>query len=655
MDPSVSLNPELQKLLAESLPGGSAFWLERLLVWLRNAPTLPLGPQSPRTKRLVLLLDSIAAHSQRDVLVERLHNAWSNPTVIRLLAEAGLPSQLSLSKEMMHRVANRILPRYRTPDNLPDLLFRLELTEEDAQWVGSLDGETLERTAALVATPRALLMRAAQLVAVRVASVGTSRSILDLRSANELVDSAFMDLPPMVRQIRAAHSEGREPPDWQAEVARCRQVLDEISRLIDKRGASTESLFHHELLGAELTRLAVLLNLALHTGALPAREVGMELVRALATDYSIRAVGRAEVKRLALKITEYTGSTGEHYVVRSRKEWWANLRAGAYGGCVTAFTALVKFGLSALPLAPVVLGLGLAFNYTVSFWILQIFHFSLASKQPAMTASALASSLADKGDMEHNVELIAAISRSQAAVTISNVAATATLALVLDYLVHLATGRWFLSTPEAEHALRGVSPVGSLTIVYAAVTGFFLWLSSLAAGAASNWSAYRRLPEATRDDVRIKRIFGKALAQKLGDFIEHNLGGMIGYAALGFLLGFMPVLLSRFFGIALEVRHVTLHAAAAAYGILPLRDVGELMPKDLVWGAAGIAVIGFFNFTVSAWLALLTAARARDLTRDDRTVLWAALRRAFIAKPSRFFWIPKKRPRPFEMPAADRP
>ena len=588
------------------------------------------------------------------MLVERLHTAWSNPTIIRLLADTGLPTQLSISKEVMHRIANRILPRYRTPENLPDLLFRLELTEDDAQWIGSLDGETVERAAALVATPTSLLLRAAQLVAVRIASVGTSRSILELRSSNELLDSAFMDLPPMVRQIRALQVDAGEMPTWQAEVARCRRVLDEISALIDKRGASTESLYHHELLSAQLTRLAVLLNLALDTGLLPSREVGMAIVRGLATEHGLRAVGRAETKRLALKITEYTGSTGEHYVVRSRKEWWANLRAGAYGGCVTAFTALVKFGLSALPLAPVILGLGLAFNYTVSFWILQIFHFSLASKQPAMTASALASSLADKGDMEHNVELIAAISRSQAAVTISNVAATATLALVLDYLVHLATGRWFLTTPEAEHALRGVNPVGTLTIVYAAVTGFFLWLSSLAAGAGSNWSAYRRLPEATREDVRIKRIFGKAFAQKLGDFVEHNLGGMIGYAALGFLLGFMPVLLSRFFGIALEVRHVTLHAAAAAYGILPLRDAGELMPRDLVWAAAGIAVIGFFNFTVSAWLALLTASQARDLTREDRGELWKALRRAFFTKPSRFFWAPPKGRRAFEMPAADK-
>ncbi len=651
MDPAVALEPELQKLLAEALPGGSAFWLERLLRWLRAAPTRPLGPQSPRTVRLLLLLDGIASHPQRDVLVERLHTAWSHPTVIRLLAETGLPSQHSLSKELFHRIANRFLPRYRTPDNLPDLLFRLRLTEDDAQWIGSLDGETVERAAALVSIPRAMLFRAAQLIATRIAVVGTSGGILDVRPAEDLINSRFMDLPQLVERLRTAVATGAEHPDWQAELAQCRRVVEEITTFMDKRGASTESLFLHELLGAELTRLAVLINVALGTHAIPAREVGMQTVRSLATDHSISAVGRAEAKRLALKITEYTGITGEHYVVRSRKEWWANLRAGAYGGCVTAFTALAKFGISALPLAPVILGLGLAANYTISFWILQIFHFSLASKQPAMTASALATSLADKDDMSHNVELIAAISRSQAAVTVSNVAATVTLALVLDFLVHLATGRWFLELPEAEHALRGVNPVGTLTIVYAAVTGVFLWLSSLAAGATSNWSAYRRLPEATREDPRIKRVFGKAFAQRAGDFLEHNVGGLVGYATLGFLLGFVPVLLSRFFGIWLEVRHVTLHAAAAAYGILPLRDAGELRPADLEWAAVGILVIGFFNFAVSAWLALLTAARARDLTKGDRSELWRALRKAFATQPSRFFWLPAKERRPFEMPA----
>ena len=71
-----------------------------------------------------------------------------------------------------------------------------------------------------------------------------------------------------------------------------------------------------------------------------------------------------------------------------------------------------------------------------------------------------------------------------------------------------------------------------------------------------------------------------------------------------------------------------------------------------MWAGAGIVVIGVCNFTVSAWLALLTAARARDLTWEDRKELWQALRRAFVEKPSRFFWAPGKQRKAFAMPTA---
>ncbi len=56
---------------------------------------------------------------------------------------------------------------------------------------------------------------------------------------------------------------------------------------------------------------------------------------------------------------------------------------------------------------------------------------------------------------------------------------------------------------------------------------------------------------------------GQRGAARIGRFIDHNLGGAIGYIALGFLLGFMPVVF-RFMGLPIEVRHVTLNAAGLA-------------------------------------------------------------------------------------------
>ena len=39
----------------------------------------------------------------------------------------------------------------------------------------------------------------------------------------------------------------------------------------------------------------------------------------------------SSLKRLARKVVEHTGDTGEHYIARTRPEWWA-IGAAALGG-----------------------------------------------------------------------------------------------------------------------------------------------------------------------------------------------------------------------------------------------------------------------------------------------------------------------------------
>jgi site-specific recombinase len=115
----------------------------------------------------------------------------------------------------------------------------------------------------------------------------------------------------------------------------------------------------------------------------------------------------------------------------------------------------------------------------------------------------------------------------------------------------------------------------------------------------------------------------------------------VGYTALGFLLGFMPVAF-RFAGLPIEVRHVTLQTASLtlASASLYLQDPSTFHFGAVVWGFAGILVIGVLNFGISFALALRTAMRARDLGRPVRARLWAAIRHAFRAEPRRFLWRP---------------
>jgi site-specific recombinase len=366
----------------------------------------------------------------------------------------------------------------------------------------------------------------------------------------------------------------------------------------------------------------------------------LALIRGSYLQRGVRSLLRNAAKRLARKVVEHTASTGEHYLVNSRADWQALGLGAVGGGFITAFTALGKYAAGALPLAPLVLGFALAGNYAGSFILMQMCHFTLASKQPAMTAAALAANLEHGWHQEREVELVAAITRSQSIATLGNIAMAMPTAFLLDLLSQAITGHSLLSPETALHSVASLHPFLSLTIPFAALTGGFLWLASLGSGWAANWSAFRRLPEALARHRGLNRLVGSSRAAAIGHFTEEHFSGIVGYLILGFLLGFVPVLFARFFGIPIEVRHVTLSAASLALGAASLFSAGELHGGELAWGLLGIAVIGALNFGVSFSLALRTAMRARDLSAKERSALWQALVEAFRASPRRFLWKP---------------
>jgi site-specific recombinase len=397
-------------------------------------------------------------------------------------------------------------------------------------------------------------------------------------------------------------------------------------------------VFRLELLEAQLDRIAKLLMFASGDG--DGAAFSAELVRGSASQHGLTALVRSTVKRLARKVVEHTGDTGEHYIARDRREWRAMGWSAVGGGVLTAGTALCKYGIAALPLAPLLLGLSLAFNYTLSFCLMQVLGFSLASKQPAMTAAALARALEAGDGQGREIELVAAITRTQVIATLGNVFAAIPTALLLSGLWIWIFGVGPFGPETALHSLHASHPFRGWTLVFAAATGVLLWLSSLASGWAANWSAYRCLPEALAQNHRIQALLGAGRAQELGRFIHRHISGFIGYFVLGGLLVFVPMVFA-FAGIHLEVRHVTLQAAALALAAASLWAHGSLVWVDVLWGLLGVALIGMLNFAVSFALALWTALRARDLTGIKSRRLWWGILRAFNRQPGRFLLAPK--------------
>jgi site-specific recombinase len=493
---------------------------------------------------------------------------------------------------------------------------------------------------AVVAPPPEAWAHAARLLAHRAAAVGLSRDLLALDPDGSDAESPFFHL------TRAVHTAGDHPRDpdargiWEACRSACAASVAYAHARLEERGVSSDLVFRLELLEAQLARIALLLDFAAGRGNGPA--LAADLVRGSAHQRGLRSLVRTTIKRLARKVVEHTGETGGHYIAATRREWWAMGASAAGGGALTAGTALLKFGFTALPLAPLVAGLALAGNYTFSFCAMQLLGFSLASKQPAMTAAALAAALEEKEeDQVREIELVAAITRTQTAATLGNVLAALPAGVGVAALWILATGHGPLSTASALHGLHGSHPFHGWTLVYAALTGILLWLSSLAAGWTANWSAYRCLPEALARSRRLAAWLGPVGAAKVGRFVQKHLAGFAGYVALGVLLVFVPMLFA-FAGIHAEVRHVTLQAASLALASASLWAEGSLRWADVLWGLLGVGLIGALNFAVSFALALGTALRARDLGgRASRRLGWAILK-AFNREPGRFLLPPRK-------------
>ena len=134
---------------------------------------------------------------------------------------------------------------------------------------------------------------------------------------------------------------------------------------------------------------------------------------------------------------------------------------------------------------------------------------------------------------------------------------------------------------------------------------------------------------------RITKAIGAKRAARCARFLRDNLSGLAANISLGFMLGLTPVI-AAFFGLGLDVRHVTLSSgqmAAAASALGP-----EVIHMSAFWWSIGtLPFIGALNVLVSFYLAFRLALRAQNVTGVERSRLYVALRHRLFHSPLSFF------------------
>jgi site-specific recombinase len=282
-------------------------------------------------------------------------------------------------------------------------------------------------------------------------------------------------------------------------------------------------------------------------------------------------------------------------------------------------------------------------NYALGFVLIHMLHFTIATKQPAMTAATIAAAVSEsqrRGDLGRLADLIVDVLRSQFAAILGNVSIAFPTAIALAYGVSYLTGKPFIDGAKAFHLLHDLNPIASLAVPHAAIAGVCLFLTGLISGYFDNRAVYGRIPERIARLPWLQALLGRDRAARAGAWVGENLGGVAGNFFFGIMLGSMGTL-GLLFGLPLDIRHIAFASANLAYALVALDFA--LPWQEYAWGILGVALIGLTNLAVSFALALWVALRARDTAFGRTRELMGLLWRRFVSAPGRFF-VPPARP-----------
>lgn len=637
-------------------------WLARLMQWLRHggAPAEGATPRPVlRLRQMLQVLDQHPRH--RDAVQGLLQAFWREIDIAALFAEFGFSPRLALRSALWQRVRDRLLPRTPVTRDLA-ALFPLLFEDADLRWLPALDDATLEGAAHLLcpeggsACWREGLLEALSHLVSAVRAAGFAAPLRLRMDSTLLADNPFGQLSRCTDDLAAALTAGDAALAAQhANVLRalldaCRRAAASIAGHLEEHGVSVDIVFEADQLRARAQRIEDLLDALLTPSPREALRLLIGLVQLHTETRSVSALMARHYSLLARQVAERSAETGEHYITRTAAEYRHMLARAAGGGTVLAGTTMLKFGLMALGLSAFWGGVAASANYALSFVAIMLLHWTVATKQPAMTAPALAAKLlpGDAVRSEHDSERIEAfvdevahLIRSQVAGIVGNLALCAPLVLALQWLGAQALGTTPVGPEQAAHVLQSLTLLGP-TALFAAFTGVLLFASSLVAGWAENWFVFQRLDSAIAWNPRIVARLGAARAQRWSRWWRANISGLAANVSLGLMLGLLPPVLG-FFGLGLEVRHVTLSTGqlAAALGALGFPLLGEPV---FWWCVAGIVATGLLNVGVSFWLAFKVALRSRGIAVRERHALRAAIGRRLRRAPRSFVWPPRQNP-----------
>lgn len=630
----------------------------------------PITDSEEAALRYRRLLDFLAAHPEHCATVREAFLKLCSETELRsFFSDSGLLPDTGFFSELWRKLSERLLPA--APDNasLRGLVSVIFHNRNDHRWLAEVPGQLalefwqrldLQQARGTPAMRRMLdsILEACRVLSARIAAMGIDPEIRHALPQDHGGESPFLaqgeELARFVRAYRASLEDPQRPAIDERHLLvlldQCRDTARRVQTAAQTRGTSLRLSYLLVRLNQHIARLETLLQLlAARFRDTPSQEAVQSwagLVRGALCSENSRGSLRQHFSQLlgilALRVTKNAGRTGEHYITADRAGYFGMWRSAMGAGLLIGVMALIKIMTVKLHLPPLIEGIAFSLNYALGFMLVHILHFTIATKQPAMTAAAIADTISQSNGRLREIErlgtLVVDVMRSQFAAICGNVLMAFPVALGVGLLLTHALGNP-VPVEKAEHLLHDLDPLRSLALIHAAIAGVWLFLAGLISGYFDNKAAYDRIGERVAHLRWLQALAGPERARALGNYLDHNLGGLAGNFFFGFMLG-MTGTIGAGLGLPLDIRHIAFASANLAYGAVGL-DM-NLSLAGWVWGAIGVTLIGLVNLGVSFALALWVALRAHGVRFRHTGALLRLVAARLRSAPRQFFWPPAR-------------
>ena len=613
----------------------------------------------------------------REALRDATLRLFATRKQVSFYTDSGLLPDTGFFTELSRILTHKLLPELRDTTELRSCIAELFPSHHDQRWFTSVSRE--DRRALWVSldilntqniqaqlTIVGDVLDASIVLSHRIAAMGLSPELARVYPRLRQAESPFVamnvELCRFVDSFRSALL-GRSPSDPDHNIndgehlfvllEQCQDTLRRIHSAASRLGTSMSLSFTLNRMAQHLERLTLLLHFI--TTAKKTDDETLQITRW--SDFlmntfegerqhnSLRRHFSNLVSLLALRITDNAAHTGEHYIANTRAEWFNMLWRAAGAGIFIALLAFLKIQSVALHLAPAPQAWLNAIIYASGFAVIYSLNFIIATKQPAMTAATLASSISSASrrlkDTEKIVDLMAATFRSQLAAVAGNIMVAFPLAILFLMLLHLGTDTAWVSAEKARHLLAEVKPLQGHALTYAAIAGVWLFTAGIVSGYLDNRAVYMQLGPRIAQLGWLRTLLGANYAQKTGHYLAAHAGGLGGNVFFGLMLGLTP-LIGNWFGLTLDIRHIAFSSANIGYAMVAL----DFALPGYVFVAAifSVLLVGIINLSVSFALALWVAMRSRRLSFWLLAPVMPHFFRRLLNQPGNFFLPPPRTP-----------